>query len=55
MSDTVTKYYEMVESGEIEPGQMPVKQDNKIYIIYHTGLFKNYKSFIIASKQLWFF
>lgn len=33
MSDTVTKYYEMVKSGEIEPGQMPVKQDDKIYII----------------------
>jgi hypothetical protein len=33
MSDTVKKYYEMVESGEIEPGQMPVKQDDKIYII----------------------
>ena len=32
MSDSVKKYYEMVESGEIKPGQMPVKLDDKIYI-----------------------
>lgn len=32
MSDSVTKYYEMVESGEIKPGQMPIKLDDKIYI-----------------------
>ena len=33
MSDSVTKYYEMVESGEIDPRQMPIKQDDKIYIV----------------------
>jgi len=32
MSDSVKKYYEMVESGEIKPGQMPIKLDDKIYI-----------------------
>ena len=33
MSDSVTKYYEMVESGEIYPRQMHIKQDDKIYIV----------------------
>ena len=32
MSDTVTKYYEMVESGEIDPGQMPIKQIGRAHV-----------------------
>lgn len=32
MSDSVKKYYELVESGDIDPRQMPVKLDDKIYI-----------------------
>ena len=31
MSDTIKKYHELVESGDIDPRQMPIKQDNKIY------------------------
>jgi|TARA_R100000951_G_scaffold72043_1_gene60760 hypothetical protein len=33
MSDTIKKYHELVESGDIDPRQMPIKQDDKIYII----------------------
>jgi len=32
MSDSVKKYYEMVDEGKIEPRQMPIKLDDKIYI-----------------------
>jgi len=32
MSDSVKKYHEMVDEGKIEPRQMPIKIDDKIYI-----------------------
>ena len=32
MSNSIRKYNELVESGDIIPGQMPLKQDDKIYI-----------------------
>jgi len=32
MGDSFKKYKELVEEGEIIPGQMPIKQDDKIYI-----------------------
>ena len=32
MSDSVKKYYEMVDEGKIEPRQMSIKLDDKIYI-----------------------
>ena len=32
MSDTVKRYNELVESGQIDPRQMPIKQNDNIYI-----------------------
>ena len=33
MSDTVKRYNELVESGQIDPRQMPIKRNDNIYII----------------------
>ena len=32
MSDTIKRYNELVESGQIDPRQMPIKQNDNIYI-----------------------